>query len=257
MIKKRLSAFVIVKDNLVVQSFGYRKYLPIGSIECVIENLDRWNVDEIVVINIDRNERNKGPNMTLLEKILNLNVSTPLVFGGGIRNSDEAIRIVKEGAERVLIEKLLHENPIEVEKASKTLGKQAIIATLPVVLKDNKILYYNYSNSKEVKIDVKDFNQKIKFISELVIIDKINEGYNNSFNMDIIEKFRELNISIIPFGGLNNLTSIDKALSISNVSAIGLGNFLNYKENQMQNFKKLLNNNNLRNAEYRRENWSF
>ena len=52
MIKKRISASVIVKSNRVVQSISYRKYLPIGSIEPVVENLDRWGVDEIIIFDI-------------------------------------------------------------------------------------------------------------------------------------------------------------------------------------------------------------
>ena len=42
MIKKRLTGIVTIRNGLVVQSFGYNQYLPIGKPKVVIENLDRW-----------------------------------------------------------------------------------------------------------------------------------------------------------------------------------------------------------------------
>ena len=60
MLRKRLIAVVTVLDGLAVQSFGYQRYLPLGKPECLVENLDRWGVDEIFVQVIDRSARNLG-----------------------------------------------------------------------------------------------------------------------------------------------------------------------------------------------------
>ena len=54
MIKKRLISSIICKDNLVVQSFNYKYFLPLGSIESSIKNFNRWQADEILILSIDR-----------------------------------------------------------------------------------------------------------------------------------------------------------------------------------------------------------
>ena len=41
MLKKRLIGAITVKNGIAVQSFGYKKYLPIGSPKVIVENLDR------------------------------------------------------------------------------------------------------------------------------------------------------------------------------------------------------------------------
>ena len=74
MLAKRLIGAVIVRDGLAVQSIGYKKWLPIGKPEIVIENLCRWNVDEIAVLCIDRKLR--GPDLDLLKRITDLNINT-------------------------------------------------------------------------------------------------------------------------------------------------------------------------------------
>ena len=55
MLKKRLIATIIIKDNWAVQSFSYKSWLPLGKPECLAENYDNWGADEIVIsIQIDR-----------------------------------------------------------------------------------------------------------------------------------------------------------------------------------------------------------
>tara|TARA_E500000331_G_C16966733_1_gene587449 strand:+ start:338 stop:535 length:198 start_codon:yes stop_codon:yes gene_type:complete len=57
MIKKRLISSIIYKDDNVVQSFNYNKFLPIGNIESSVKNLNRWNADEILILSIDRSKK--------------------------------------------------------------------------------------------------------------------------------------------------------------------------------------------------------
>ena len=49
MLKKRIIGIVTVIENQAVQSIGYNKYLPLGSPEYQIENLDNWKIDEIII----------------------------------------------------------------------------------------------------------------------------------------------------------------------------------------------------------------
>ena len=52
MLKKRISAALIIKDELVVQSFGFSLHLPIGKIVPSVRNLAKWQVDEIIILDI-------------------------------------------------------------------------------------------------------------------------------------------------------------------------------------------------------------
>ena len=57
MLRKRLLGAVVVRQGWAVQSFGYRRWLPLGRPECLVENLDRWGADGIVVLAIDRGDQ--------------------------------------------------------------------------------------------------------------------------------------------------------------------------------------------------------
>ena len=74
----RLISTIIVKDKLAIQSFNYKDYLPLGKVEIIVKNFDRWNSDEILVNCIDRSKKKLGPDFELLEKISSENISTPI-----------------------------------------------------------------------------------------------------------------------------------------------------------------------------------
>ena len=69
MLHKRLVGVVTVKGGWAVQSFGYKSYLPLGRPEVLVENLDRWGADEILVHVIDRSVKKLGPDFNLIEKL--------------------------------------------------------------------------------------------------------------------------------------------------------------------------------------------
>ena len=148
MVKKRILAGVIVKDNQVVQSFGYRNYLPIGKPEVVVQNLDRWQADEILINVIDRSNSKKGPDLEILKKINKIDIQTPLIYGGGISKLEDAIKVIKLGADRIVLESIVEENYMELVKISQIIGSQSIVISMPLSINKNKILFYDYKKKK-------------------------------------------------------------------------------------------------------------
>ena len=127
---------------------------------------------------------------------------------------------------------------------------------MPVLLKDDKIYSYDYLSKKEEKID-DDFLSIISdknLFSEILLINKENEGYPNSFNTKIISFFPKIDSSLIAFGGISDAEQINYILSIHKMSAVGIGNFLNYKEHSIQLFKQSAKSNYLRKAYFKSSN---
>jgi cyclase len=245
MIKKRIIAVINIKKNLVVQSFSFQNYLPIGNIKYAIENLNRWNVDEILIQCIDKSILNQGPDFDLIYKLKKNNISTPIIYGGGIRSASDCQELINSGVERILIDRLLHYNLNEVTKISQLLGSQALIASLPIAFQKNQVIWFDYMN----KIYKKFSNEIINFInsgifSEILITDHKNEGIHNSFDKRILKIKIFKNINLILFGGISTKSQIENIIKNKNVSAIAIGNFLHYKELSYQKLKNYVTKNN-------------
>ena len=137
MLKKRIIGVVNIKDGFAVQSFGFNKYLPLGKPECLIENLDRWGADEILLNIMDLSSKSLGPDLRLLEKIANLGIETPLIYSGGIRSVEDGRQVIQTGADRICVTNLLLDNPLTVLKLSELIGLQGVIGAIPVGIDEN------------------------------------------------------------------------------------------------------------------------
>ena len=252
MVKKRLVGVVTIRNGLAVQSFSYKYYLPLGNPLCIIQNLDRWGVDEILIQVTDRSVNQLGPDFELLNKLGEIKISTPVIYCGGIRNANDAVNVIKHGSDRIALDHLLMNSNSELAKISKVLGSQALIACLPIVKDGNELLLYNYEFKIRQELD-KEFLEIISnkdIFSEVLLINKETEGLPDSFDTDLISLFPNIDKPLIAFGGISEVKQIQDLFSKKQVSAVGIGNFLNYREHSVQLFKKSIKSNYLRPAIY-------
>lgn len=254
MANKRLIGVVTVKDGWAVQSFGYRRYLPLGHPECLVENLDRWGVDEILVLCIDRSANNAGPDYGLIDRISRLGLATPLAYGGGISTTEHAIKLIRLGAERVCLDAVLRRNPGEIAKIAGALGRQAVIAAIPAVMTPaGDIQAVDYLSGITSPIVCSDIaNLLTSFFSEILLIDMRHEGFPDAFDNQLVANFPPVDIPLIAFGGITSSEKIFSLFDFANVNAVAIGNSLAYKEHAVQQLKEKLFSISLRPATYNR-----
>lgn len=238
MLNKRLIGVVTVKNGWAVQSFGYRRYLPLGKPEVLVHNLDRWGADEILLQCIDRSHPPVGPDFELLRKVSDLGISTPLIYSGGIRSREEALKVVSFGADRVMLDALIKDAPLAVESVARVLGAQAVIANLPIKDTPDGLLLLDYRSGHERPLAEAAKLLPLDWISELMLTDWCHEGHSEAFSMALLVASDLLQKPLICFGGISSAHQIRKLFANDRVVAIGVGNSLNYKEHAIQALKK-------------------
>lgn len=237
MLKKRIIGNIIVKNDLAVQSFNYKKFLPIGKPEILLENLDNWGVDEIAIIVIDR--KDKGPDFKLLSKLKDYKINTPLIYGGGIKTKDQANAVISYGAERIILDSIIYENIDNINQIYNSLGSQALILSLPLINEKNTIYFYNYKTG-EKNLDSKIIEiLKKEFFSEIVLMNVNGEGSARGFDQLLTKYMKGITrVPFIVFGGITTSKDVKNCLKDKRISAVMIGNSLNYKEHSIYHLKK-------------------
>lgn len=238
MLKKRFVGVVTVRNGWAVQSFGYRRYLPLGRPEYLVDNLDRWGADEILVQSIDRTARGLGPDFALLDRLARLGLSTPLIYGGGVRSVADGVEVVQRGADRITIDALVQDASAVVAELSASLGAQAVIASLPVSVEGSDLLVLDYRTREKKRLD-DDLRRLLEqgHVSEVLMTDWQNEGTPVPFNERILDKCPLRGVDLIAFGGISSVTQMQSILGREQVAAMAVGNFLSYKEHAVQQFR--------------------
>jgi cyclase len=197
---KRLIAMVPVQNGQVVMSYGYTRHKPAGSLGSVLRNLDRWGVDEIVVMDISKGLQ--APNFSLLEQVRRAAIRTPVAFGGGIRSAAHAVAAITQGCDRVVVETLIWQAPGEIARISDAIGQQAVIGAVPVVYGDKDVFAAPvHAKKREPWPDcLKRFEDLA--ISELMVIDRDHEGAAGTSRIAALIPPSTQPHQLIWFGGL-------------------------------------------------------
>ena len=164
----RLISTVLVKQDLVVQSIGFKSYLPIGSPDISVENLARWNSDEILVLDIDKSKLELEPDYKLIQIIQKIYTTN---LWGDIDVA--AYNCIKFGVDRIIIGYHFWKNMNYgfLCDVSKKLGSQAIILSLPILKYKNSIFIYNFVNKNKIPFKNLCFRNLKKYVLEILITD--------------------------------------------------------------------------------------
>lgn len=126
MLKKRVIGVVLVKDGVAVQSIGFRRYLPIGKPHVAIEYLDRWGIDEIVVLHVHA----AGPADAQTVAGYARRCRVPLAVGGGIRDAGAVKRVIQAGADKAVLNTAAITHPGLITEAASLFGEQCVVVSI-------------------------------------------------------------------------------------------------------------------------------
>lgn len=239
MLNKRLVGVITVKGGWAVQSFGYQRYLPLGRPECLAENLDRWGVDEILLLCIDRTREGLGPDLELLRRLGSLGLSTPLSYGGGIHSAAAAAAVIQAGAERVCVDAALRDAPAAVSEIAALAGAQAVIGVLPLALEGGSLRWLDYRSGRSEPLGAAQLSLFARrSISEALIVDWRHEGARGAFDPQLLRCFPLEEVPLIAFGGVSEPQQLEMLLAQRQVAAVAIGNFLSYREHAVQQLRQ-------------------
>lgn len=247
MLRKRLLGAVVVRHGWAVQSFGYRRWLPLGKPECLVENLDRWGADGIVVLAIDRGDQ--GPDLQLIERLGALGLSTPLTYGGGLATEEHARAAVRAGAERLVLDAVLSNNPQAVSAMASAVGVQALVAALPLLQGAGGEMQHLQHRTREQGPLAAPIRELIagEGVSEVLVIDSAGEGEGQGFNPALLQAMEaHTSLPLLAFGGLARAEQIRPLLSRPQLAGVVVGNALNYREHAIGHLKAALTDQPLR-----------
>lgn len=235
MLKKRIIATLIIKDDIVVQSFNFKRYLPIGKPQIAVEYLNYWGVDEIVILDIDASKNNKEPNFKEIKEIAS-KCFVPLTIGGGINSIDHIKQLMHCGADKISINNIAINNPDFIQNAAHIFGNQCIVISVDAVKINNDYFVYDYKQKNNLQVRITDFVKQMedRGAGEIIINSVDNDGSYKGFDTELInEVCTSTTIPIICSGGAKNANDFINVFEKTNVNAASASNFFHFTEHSV------------------------
>ncbi len=248
MLKKRLVACIVVRGGIAVQSIGFKKYLPIGSAVIAAEFLNKWGIDEIILVDIDNIARKKGVDFSMITEI-SKKIFVPLTVAGGIRNLEDIRKIVRCGADKISINKLALTNPKIIKEASEIFGSQCIAVSIDAKLNKNGVYkVFSDSGATETDFGAAQWAKQAESLGagEIFLNSIDRDGSKKGYDLDLVRTISSaVNIPVIAAGGAGHPRHFLEGILDGNASAVAAGNFFHFTEHSPIIVKSYLRRHNI------------
>lgn len=245
MLRKRLIFALFYSNGNFMQSRNFRLQ-KVGDINWLERNYKfqkiSFSLDEIVVLNATKENKNLSDFSNVVKRVVD-NVFIPVAAGGGIRSLDDADTLFKNGADKIILNSALHENPDLVRDVAEKYGSQSVVASIDYkMINGNPIVLIN-DGLTVTNIHLKDYLQQILLnpVGEIFLnsIDKDGTGFGYDIET-INSEALNIDIPLILIGGAGNEMHLHQAIQIESVSAVATGNLFNFIGNALPNARKYL-----------------
>ena len=239
----RIIPSLLISNGKLVKGINFKNFKNAGSPVTTVAALDSQKADEIFIIDIDcYNKKKLEPDFELLEKIAEIN-STPITFGGGIKNFIMAKKAFTSGADKIFLNSIIFDDEKIIDEIALQYGNQAVVAGMNIINKNGKyfLMEDNYN-----KINPIDYAKKLQKLGagELKIIFVNLEGTKKGIDIDYSKKISDsVKIPCIFEGGIGNLDQLDLFFK-SGLMSIGLGSLITFSDNNIVKIKHHLINKN-------------
>lgn len=242
MIATRLIGVVLVKNGWVVQSVKFERYFPVGKPGIAIEYLDRWGIDEIVLLDIDKQLKMQDRNYERIRRYFR-NIRTPVAIGGGITNVVDAQLLIRYGADKVVINTAFLENPTVIQDLSSVLGSQAVVVSLDAkVTAENE--YRPVNHLRRIASDL-TIVEAVKLAQENgageIFINSIEaDGSKTGYDLRLAKQvLQATNLPVVICGGVGWPRHFLDGIRLG-VSGIAAANYFHFSEHSVIKVKKYL-----------------
>ncbi len=242
MLKKRIIGVVLVKDGIAVQSIAYRKYLPIGKPSIVIEYLNNWGIDEIILNDISATRNNYPPNFKLIRESTK-NSQVPITLGGGINSIDHINTLMKCGVDKVVLNQSALINPSFIHESSQIFGSQCIVVSLDCIKVGTNYRLYDYLKNQSLDFSPIDYAIKVQELGagEIFLNSVDRDGSKLGFDTILISQIKNnVNIPVIGCGGAGTPEHFSKTFSSTKVGALAAANIFNFFEHSVTIIKAIV-----------------
>jgi cyclase len=245
MLRKRIIFALIYSDGSFMQSRNFRLQ-KVGNLHWLEKNYKFQNIsfalDELILLNASKGNKNLSEFAGTVSNLVN-DVFIPIAAGGGINTMDDAELLFKSGADKIVLNSLLIQNPTMVKELIKNYGSQSVVACIDCKLNDG--IYEIFIKDGTLKVDfvVEDYIQYLEDlgVGEIYLnsIDKDGTGFG--YDEVLIESVNKITrLPLIIAGGAGNESHLAKGLQIENVSAVATANLFNFIGNGLPNARKMI-----------------
>lgn len=247
MLKKRLVPVLILRDGQVVQSVQFRHTNVIHwNPATAVDFFNKWAVDEIVLLDVSRKQKKRDLFYKAVDA-LSEKCFGPLSAGGWVTDVAEAGKLLRLGADKIVMNTEAFRNPDFILESSRIFGSQCVVISIDVKQHENGE-YEVYIDRGRLPTGEKPvaWAQKAQEMGagEIFLNCIERDGFRKGYDLDLLQSVVEaVTIPVVAMGGVFEWQHLVDGVSIGNAEAVAAANIFHYTEHSTKKAKEYMREN--------------
>jgi cyclase len=243
MSKPRLIGCLVMRDGWIVQSIGFHRYLPVGRPHVCARFLDRWGIDEILLLDIKAAREGRLVDPDIVARVAD-GIFAPLTVGGGIASTADIRLLLRSGADKICLNRAAATVSGLIAEAAAQFGAQCVIAAVDA----RRVAHAGHTatidgGSRDLAIAPEDLAARFERegAGEILLTSIDRDGSGAGYDLDLCRKVAErVHCPVIAVGGAGGPAHVAEVLAIDGIEAAAVGNLLHFTEHSVAVLKAAL-----------------
>lgn len=246
MSKIRIIPTLLTDGSTIVKGEEFNNWRSVGNTQSTARLYSYRDVDELMLLDVMATKQNRILSIRTIEEYAEV-LSIPFSVGGGITSVEDARKILRAGAEKIVIGTAAIENPNLIESLSFEFGNQAIIVALDIV-KNDPFTFSIRSGSTLIQREINKLIAEFNTIGvgEILVQSILNDGKMNGMNFAAIKKISSMtDLPIIASSGAGCNEDFFEAIN-NGASAVAAGAIFQFTEVTPKSVRDFLSSKNVK-----------
>ena len=245
MLKKRIIPIQLLKDGRLVKSRNFGEFRDVGDPVKSSGVYNSQTADELVLLNVSRDNRDIGPLVETLERVAKVSFM-PLAVGGGVTSIKDARALFSAGADKIVVNTAAYRNPDLLRAIAERFGSQAVIAAIDVNrAADGTLSLLSDCGRTVEEVGLDEHIQRcIDHGAGEILVQAIHrDGFMEGYDLELVgAACRASSIPVIAAGGAGDYSHLAAAFSAGDLSAVACGSLFNFSDSNPIRARSYLRN---------------
>ncbi|ANS84163.1 Putative imidazole glycerol phosphate synthase subunit hisF2 [Vibrio scophthalmi] len=232
MLKRRVIPTMLYADFGLVKGEGFNSWRRTGSVIQAVKIYNMRNVDELVFFDINATKENREPDYQLIHDVAD-ECFMPFAVGGGIKTVEQIRKVLRAGADKVVLNTAVIEAPSIVREAAEVFGNQCIVVSLDVKLIDGEYRVFTHSGTTETQLTLVEAAKLAESLGagELLVTSIDLDGTLKGCDLELFRLAVEsVDIPVIGGGGVKDYQDMCEAFESTGIDAIASAAMYHFTE---------------------------
>lgn len=209
MLKKRIIPCLDVRDGRVVKGVQFQSLRDAGDPVELAKHYQEQGADELVILDVSATNEGRLAMLETVESVRRV-LQIPLTVGGGVRENEDAGRLLNAGADKVSINSAAVAEPALVARMAEMFGAQCTVVAIDAKRNEGQSTWrvVTRSGTQDETLDVCAWAARVEQLGagEILLTSFDRDGTRSGYDLELLDAVTvATRLPVIASGGADSV----------------------------------------------------